>query len=113
MMKKEKMKLKALMLSLALAALMLPVTTVSAQGYHGGSLLDDYYAEQDASSQGGLLRSGSSGGYSLSNEQFSGGDGGYQLSNETFGQDAPLGSGLFILAAAGAAYALKKRKTNK
>ena len=37
-------------------------------------------------------------------------EGGYVLYNQAF--DVPLGSGLFILTAAGAGYALKKRKSN-
>ena len=64
-----------------------------------------------------ILRS-SEEGYTLFNQQFGSDDnGGYELYNQIFGQDAnldaPLGSGLFILVAAGAGYALKKSKSNK
>ena len=65
------------------------------------------------------INDGFEGGYTLFNQQFGSDDndnGGYELYNQIFGQDAnldvPLGSGLLILAAAGAGYALKKRKSN-
>lgn len=61
---------------------------------------------------GGLLR-GSSEGYSITTELFGSDGGGYQIGTEQFGYDVPLGSGLFIMTAAGAAYALRKRKKNK
>ena len=58
---------------------------------------------------------GSGSGYSIFVEQFGGenggGTGGYNISTEQFGNDpAPLGSGLFIMAAAGAAYAFSKKR---
>ena len=56
---------------------------------------------------------GSGSGYSIFVEQFGGenggGTGGYNIGTEQFG-DAPLGSGLFIMAAAGAAYAFSKKR---
>ena len=56
---------------------------------------------------------GSSSGYSIFVEQFGGenggGTGGYNIGTEQFG-DAPLGSGLFIMVAAGAAYAFSKKR---
>ena len=117
-------KLKTIALSLGLTAAMLPVANVSAQGVFG-DMLDNYYAEKEAqSSQGGgaLLRgsetrSGSS--FSISTGGFgsdgSGTGGNYGISIGTFGQEppAPLGSGLFIMAAAGAAYAFSKKRKNK
>jgi hypothetical protein len=111
-MKIIKRNLKVIMLSLGLAAAMLPVTHASAQVIN---LLDEYYEEKDQANGGGLLRSGGgSGGYSVSTEQFGNGtSGAFNIGTEQFGQNAPLGSGLFIMAAAGAAYALKKRKMNK
>lgn len=71
-------------------------------GYRGGLFNRNYYGY---------------GGYNLYNQLF-GSDvlGGYELYNQTFGQEneeAPLGSGLLIMTAAGAGYALKKRKNNK
>lgn len=106
-------KRKALALSLALAAMMLGPVAASAQdGGNRGLLGKGQEAAEDGNSRGML--NGSSGGYSLFNQQFgSGQNGGYELHNQTFGQETPLGSGLFILAAAGAGYALKKRKSNK
>ena len=57
--------------------------------------------------------SGGGSGYSIFVEQFGGenggGTGGYNIGTEQFG-DAPLGSGLFIMAAAGAAYAFSKKR---
>ena len=108
-MKKEKLKAKAIVLSLVLAAL-LPATTVSAQGLLGGpSLVDEYWEEQDRSM---LSRDGGSGGYVLNNGQFGSDEGGgYQLTNGTFGQDSvPLGGGIAILLGAGLGYAALKRK---
>ena len=53
------------------------------------------------------------GGYSFFTEQIgSGGNGAFQIGTEPIGQEGPLGSGLFIMAAAGAAYAYSKRKKN-
>ena len=109
---KQKRKLKALALSLGLGAAMLSVPTVQAQGVFG-NMLDNYYEELDQTNRGALLRQGSGSGYNVSTEQFGNGtSGAYNIGTEIFGQDAPLGSGLFIMAAAGAAYALKKRKKN-
>jgi hypothetical protein len=52
-------------------------------------------------------------GFNISVEQFGGenggGQGGFNIGTEQFG-DAPLGSGLFIMAAAGAAYAFSKKR---
>jgi len=111
-MKKQKQNLKALVLSLGLGTAMLCAPSVQAQGVFG-DLLDNYYDEQEAS-RGALLGKGGDGGYDLYNQQFGSNDsGGYDLFNQTFGVESPLGSGLFILAAAGAGYALKKRKNNK
>ena len=86
--------LKTIVFSLGLAAMTLPS---NAQVINRG-LLQNPYKEQ--SDQGGMLRARSQGG-------------GYNMATEQFGQNAPLGSGLFIMAAAGAAYAFKKRKMNK
>ena len=118
-------KLKTIALSLGLAAAMLPVANVSAQGVFG-DMLDNYYAEKEAqSSQGGgaLLRgsetrSGSS--FSISTGGFGSdgsgtGDSGFGIGIGLLGENppAPLGSGLFIMAAAGAAYAFSKKRKNK
>jgi hypothetical protein len=115
-------KLKTIALSLGLAAAMLPVANVSAQGVFG-DMLDNYYAEKEAqSSQGGgaLLRgsetrSGNS--FSISTGGFGSdgsgtGDSGFGIGIGLIGSEppAPLGSGLFIMAAAGAAYAFSKKR---
>ena len=104
-MKKEKLKAKAIVFSLLLAVL-LPATTVSAQGILGSSLVDEYYEEQDRS----MLHKGSGSiSYGASTDQD-----GLTLGGLT--QDdpsSPLGSGLIILAAAGAGYVLLKKKEEK
>ena len=76
-------------------------------GSHAGSFVS-LFGRQNS---GG----GSSSGYNIFVEQFGGenggGTGGYNIGTEQFGNDpAPLGSGLFIMAAAGAAYAFSKKR---
>lgn len=106
---RSKKTLKALVLSIGLAAMTFPL---DAQVINKGLLQNPYKEQGD---QRGMLRARSQGGgYNVSTEQFgSGTNGVYNIGTEQFGNDAPLGSGLFIMAAAGAAYALKKRKMNK
>lgn len=115
---KSNNKLQALVFSLGLAAMMVPATTLNAQGRPGGLFGTNAPTEGSA---GPLMgdRSGSNTSFNIGTGQF-GGDGGqtggnYGLGIGTFGQEppAPLGSGLFIMAAAGAAYAFKKRKNKK
>ena len=106
-----KKTLKPLAFSLGLAAMTLTANNLNAQNGGGvfgrGSMPD---AEQH---RGSMLGSGLQPGYNIATEQFgSNTNGGYQIGTEQFGNDAPLGSGLFIMAAAGAAYAFKKRKKN-
>lgn len=110
-MKTNKKNLKVFMLSLGLATgLLLPVAAM-AQAEGGGVFGKG--AMPDAEPQHGMFGNRSQGGYSVATEQFgSGTSGAYNIGTEQFGQNAPLGSGLFIMAAAGAAYALKKRKKN-
>lgn len=98
--------LKAFALSLATAFVMLLPTTMNAQKSDGFFLYnEDIYASRSI-------------GFNITTGQF-GDDGGqaggnYGISIGTFGQDppqpAPLGSGLFIMAAAGAAYAFSKKR---
>ena len=75
-------------------------------GSHAGSFVS-LFGRQNL--RGG---SGSGSGYSIFVEQFGGenggGTGGYNIGTEQFG--APLGSGLFIIAAACAAYAYSKKR---
>ena len=107
--------LKTVAFALGLAAMTLPATTLNAQGRPGGLFGTNAPTEQP---QGGLMgnptRSSTS--YNIGTGQF-GGDGGstggnYGIGIGTFGQDSttPLGSGLFIMAAAGAAYAFSKKR---
>ena len=111
-MNKPRKKRKHLAPTLLMAAGLLLSVSASAQNEGGG--LFGKGGMSDTGSQRGMLRGSLQGGYNISTEQFgSDANGGYQIGTEQFGQDAPLGSGLFIMAAAGAAYALKKRKMNK
>ena len=117
-------KLKTIALSLGLAAAMLPVANVSAQGVFG-DLLDNYYDELDRGNGRSMLmresgNGGSSNSFSISTGGFGSdgsgtGDSGFGIVIGDFGQNppAPLGSGLFIMAAAGAAYAFSKKRKNK
>ena len=96
-------KLKTITLSLGLAALMFQAVTVDAQVINRGLLQNPY--KEEGKQNGALMRSGSGTGFKISTEQFGGsgggGEGGFYIGTEEFG--APLGSGLFIMAAAGAA----------
>jgi len=105
------------MLSLGLATMTLAANNLNAQT--GGGVLGKGIREDVAASRKGMFdRSGSGIGYHISTEPFDNGgtSGMYHIGTQLFGQDVeeevPLGSGLFIMAAAGAAYALKKRKMN-
>ena len=100
-MMKNKRNLKAIVLSLVLAV-MLPAMNVNAQSLLGGSLLDEYYAEQDAANQGGMLRSAT-----RDQESISIGESG--ITHDNFGE-TPVGSGIAILLLAGAGYAVIRKK---
>ena len=103
-------KLKTITLSLGLAALMFQAVTVDAQVINRGLLQNPY--KEEGKQNGALMRNGSGTGFKISTEQFGGsgggGEGGFNIDTEQFG--APLGSGLFIMAAAGAAYAFSKKR---
>lgn len=111
-MKKNK-SLKAIVLSLGLSALVLPL---DAQVFNQGQHLP--YKEQ-SNTDGSLMNrsTGGGGGFAIHPQTFFDGENyGFNLFNGTFEDvtpELPLGSGLFIMAAAGAGYALKKRKNNK
>ena len=120
---KPKFNKKAIVLTLGLAALVLPL---DAQVVNQGR---QPYMEPIGA--GGMFMRQPGGVYYICNEQvsdqnggffihpqtfFDGENYGYNLNNGTFEDvtpEVPLGSGLFIMAAAGAGYALKKRKNNK
>ncbi len=109
---KLKLKKKAFVLTLGLSALVLPLDAQVIN--HGQQHLD----REKISAEGLFNRSSQGGGgYFIHPQQFFDGENyGYNLYNGTFEDvtpEAPLGSGLFIMAAAGVGYALKKRKNNK
>lgn len=104
----NKLKEKTLLLTLALSAVLLLPMGVSAQKGGGIFYRGDKAENVDNVS---MMSRGATGGYNLNNQNF--GSNGYELHNQTFGQETtPLGGGLLILVAAGAGYALKKRKNN-
>ena len=110
-------KLKTITFSLGLAALMFQAVTVDAQVINRGLLQNPY--KEEGKQNGALMRSGTGTGFNISTGQF-GGNGGqaggdYGIIIGTMGQEtpAPLGSGLFIMAAAGAAYAFSKKRKNQ
>ncbi len=101
--------LKALALSLGLAALMAPAT-MDAQINHG--LLQNPYKSQDDHRRGAMGRGpkGSSNGLGLQNF----GENQDDITLQNFGEETPLGNGLFFLLATSAGYAaLKSKKNNK
>ena len=118
-------KLKTIALSMGLGVVMLTSTSVQAQALN---LLDEYYEELEQQSiqrdkntmavGRNLLRTSPARsaelveGFNINVEGFGGDNGGsgggYSIGTEEFG--APLGSGLFIMAAAGAAYAFSKKR---
>ena len=103
-------KRKVIVLCLGLAAMLAPLT-MNAQYRENQFGIQEW----GQTSLLGKESSSSSGGFNIGVEQFGGenggGEGGFNIGTEQFG--TPLGSGLFIMAAAGAAYAFKKRKNKK
>ena len=99
--------MKTLLLALAVG-LLLPVAAL-AQG--GGVFGKGAMPDEDP--QRGMFGKSGQSGYNISTEQIGPGNNGpYQIGTEQLEPNAPMGSGLFIMAAAGTAYALKKRKKN-
>jgi hypothetical protein len=108
---KRTKSLKTVAFALGLAAMLAPLT-MNAQ------YREDQFGLQEwgQTSLLGREASSSSNSFDITSGQF-GGDGGqaggdYGISIGLFGQDppAPLGSGLFIMAAAGAAYAFSRKR---
>ena len=100
-------KKKTLMVSMTLAALLL-TSSLNAQERTGGLFC---FQEKnnglfDSQSEGLLFRDG---GTSIENNGFTLGG----LTSEDPTEESPLGSGLLILAATGAGYALLKKKEEK
>ena len=115
--------LKAIVLSMALTAGMLSSANATAQEadrpgglFGGGSFFDEF---EGLFAENGDRGAGNGTGFDISTELF-GGNGGqaggnFGINIGTMGQDeeTPLGSGLFIMAAAGAAYAFSKKRKNQ
>ena len=108
-MKIEKQKLKTMVLSLGLVAMLLPAN-LNAQINHG--LLQNPYKSQDDHRRGAMGRGSMGSGNGLSLQDFGENQDGLTLQN--FGETAPLGSGWLVLMGAGFGYAaMKQRKTTK
>ena len=114
-------RLKDIVLSLTLmAGMLLPASAPAQKRDQYGGLFGYstwFNLELEEVEEGGLFRAGVNDfNCNLFNQNFSpifGDDiAGYNLYNQSF-EEVPLGSGLLILTAAGAGYALKKRKSNK
>jgi hypothetical protein len=112
--------LKAIVLSMALTAGMLSSANATAQEaarpgglFGGGSFFDEF---EGLFAENGDRGAGNGTGFDISTGLFggNGGDAGgnYGINIGTMGQDeeTPLGSGLFIMAAAGAAYAFSRKR---
>ncbi len=102
-MKSNKRSLKALALSLGLAALMAP-STMNAQINHG--LLQNPYKDNSGKKHGMMNSTNNRGQITIPSEG---------ITNYGIGQsnDAPLGSGLFILLGAGLGYVALKKKEDE
>ena len=97
----KRVKLKRRAFVVLVAALVLSANTLSAQGglFKRGAVAEENGYGYSSHSQNDLLgRSGGTEGI---------------INNQTFGQDVPLGSSLVLLMAAGAGYALLKRKEDE
>ena len=104
---RKKKTLQAIALSLGLAAMLLPATTLNGQGRPEGLFGSDQPTTDN--SPRGLLNQNRSAGANLGSEAF--GAAGSEIGNEPFG--APLGGGIGVLLAAGMGYALIQSKKNK
>jgi len=110
-MRMKRKRLKAAMLSIAVAAGMLLPCAASAQSMFGSG--------SGSSGSDGFFKSGGSqnrDASATSGNEFYGIEGyaGYSSSNEAYNTtDAPLGSGLVLLTALGAGYALLHRRRDK
>ncbi|MBR7023691.1 MAG: hypothetical protein IKI09_09535 [Bacteroidales bacterium] len=94
----KKNSLKALALSLGLAALMAPATPLNAQSRPGGLFGSD--PQTNDNSPKGLMNQNRSGGMEI------------DVNTQDFGQ-APLGSGIAILIGAGLGYVALKKKEDE
>ena len=111
----QKQKVTVLSLLLILGMLLPVGASAQQRNQYGGLFGYGWFTNNAGELEYGLFRFDVDGDgyYNLYNQQFgSDVEGGYELYNQSFGQELPLGSGLLILTAAGAGYALKKRKSN-
>ena len=108
--------LKTVAFALGLAAMGLTAGNLNAQT--GGGLFGRGAETEADASNGSFMRTTGANSFDITTGQF-GGNGGqaggnYGIGIGVFGQNppqpAPLGSGLFIMAAAGAAYAFSKKR---
>ena len=109
--------LKTVAFALGLAAMGLTAGNLNAQT--GGGVFGKGAETEAGASNGSFMRATGANSFDITTGLF-GGNGGqaggdYGISIGTFGQNppepsAPLGSGLFIMAAAGAAYAFSKKR---
>ena len=108
--------LKTVAFALGLAAMGLTAGNLNAQT--GGGLFRKGAETKAGASSESFMRTTGANSFNITTGQF-GGDGGqtggnYGISIGTMGQEppqpVPLGSGLFIMAAAGAAYAFSKKR---
>ena len=109
--------LKTVAFALGLAAMGLTAGNLNAQT--GGGLFGRGAESWTDASNESFMRASGANSFNITTGQF-GGDGGqtdgnYGINIGTIGSDppAPLGSGLFIMAAAGAAYAFSKKRKNQ
>ena len=107
--------LKTVAFALGLAAMGLTAGNLNAQT--GGGLFGRGAETEAGASNENFMRTTGANSFNITTGQF-GGDGGstggnYGINIGTIGQEpptSPLGSGLFIMAAAGAAYAFSKKR---
>ena len=107
--------LKTVAFALGLAAMGLTAGNLNAQT--GGGLFGKGAETEAGASNESIMRTTGANSFNITTGQF-GGDGGstggnYGINIGTIGQEpptSPLGSGLFIMAAAGAAYAFSKKR---
>ena len=86
--------IKSLIIGVFVMAIMLSPLAMSAQGFFG---TDGFFKVEENNYY-------NRGDYTIDSSQDPG------ISNQTFGQPLPLGSGIAVLVAAGAGYAIMKRK---
>jgi len=80
------------------------LTAIPLNAQYSGGVFGKGYAEENPS-RGMLNPSGSN----ITNQTYGADADGFGITNQTYGQDAPLGSGMLIMAVAGACYAGMKR----